>query len=98
MINLLALWTQCIARTNGIIVGYGLIVYIVFFFLGVATQTSVEMVSVSCQTEMSGADLLRMERELQEVHHQVCELHKRTQSWRDNAVSPAEQILKYSHS
>lgn len=74
-----------------------------FLYLGVASQTSIEMMSVSCQTKMSGEDLLRMEHELQEVRHQMHELRKRTQcvleeldSWK-RRCSQAEQRLKYSH-
>ena len=44
---------------------------------GIATQTHIDMVSVSCQTEISHEDLSSMGNELDDLREQVCELKKK---------------------
>lgn len=53
-------------------------------WLGVSNQPETEMKTVSCQTEMSGEDLARLERELQEHHDQVGKLKQTVQDVQKN--------------
>ena len=47
--------------------------------LGTATQTEIEMKTVSCQPEMSGEDLTRLEQQLQERLDQMGKLQQTAQ-------------------
>ena len=51
--------------------------YFTLLCLDIATQTHIEMVSVSCQTEISHKDLTSMGNELDDLREQVCELKKK---------------------
>lgn len=68
--------------------------------VGVATQTEFEMKSVSCQTELSGEDLVLLDQQLLERQKEVEKLQQTLQTIQDDFGKPpptCEVLKKDNH-
>ena len=66
------------------------------FITGGVTQTEIEVNSVSCQTELSGNDLEKLEQQLQTTQNEVKKLHGTAkQSLTCDALKKDNQLLKF---
>ena len=66
------------------------------FITGVATQSEIEVNSVSCQTKLSENDLAKLEQQLQTTQNEVKKLQGTAkQSLHCDALTKDNQLLKF---